>query len=60
MKKNYLAPEAELLAFASEDVITSSGILNAWHTPTVDLGNSGGFAWETDSEEDMTFSVRKF
>ena len=58
MKKNYLAPKAELLTFGKEDVITSSGgILNSWNTPTIDLG-TGGYAWETDGEEDMTFSVR--
>ena len=57
MKKNYLAPKAELLTFGKEDVITSSGTVNVWNTPTIDLG-TGGYAWETDGEEDMTFSVR--
>ncbi len=59
MKKKYLSPKAELLAFASEDVITSSGTLNAWNTPTVDLGN-GAYTWETDGTDEITFSVRKF
>ena len=54
MKKKYFAPEAELLAFAAEDVITSSGgTLNNWTTPTIDLG-TGGYTWESDNE-DLTF-----
>ncbi len=54
MKKNYLAPEAELLSFAAEDVITSSGgTLNNWTTPTIDLG-TGSYTWENDDEE-LTF-----
>ena len=48
MKKKYLAPEAELLAFAKEDVITSSG---DWNTPTVDVGNGDGdWNWSENSE----------
>lgn len=56
MKKNYLAPEAELLTFAAEDVITSSGTLNAWTTPTVDLGTNG-YTWASE-DEDITYSVQ--
>ena len=48
MKKKYFAPEAELLAFAKEDVITSSG---DWNTPTVDVGNGDGdWNWSENSE----------
>jgi len=49
MKKKYFAPEAELLAFAKEDVITSSGTLNDWNTPTVDVGDGDGdWNWSED------------
>lgn len=47
MKKNYLAPEAEILAFAAEDVITSS-----WNTPTVDVGNGDG-DWDWSENGDL-------
>ncbi len=48
MKKKYLSPKAELLAFAAEDVITSSG---DWNTPTVDVGNGDGdWNWDTEGE----------
>ncbi len=49
MKKTYTTPMAEILIFAMEDVITSSGTLNHWNTPTVDIGNSGGdWNWSED------------
>lgn len=55
MKKKYLSPEAELLAFAAEDVITSSGTLNDWNTPTVDVGNGDGdWTW---SENGGCFTI---
>ena len=43
MKKTYTAPVAEVVTFAKEDVITSSGTLNDWNLPTVDLG--GDYTW---------------
>lgn len=47
MKKKYFSPEAELLSFGKEDVITSSG----WNTPTVDVGNGDGdWNWSVDGE----------
>ena len=46
MKKQYIAPKAELVRFAKEDVITSSGFIFDWNTPSIDLG-SGGFDWDT-------------
>ena len=45
MKKTYIAPKAELVRFAKEDVITSSGYIFEWETPSVDVG--GGFDWDT-------------
>ncbi len=39
MKKTYVAPEAELLSFAKEDVITASNVLTDWNLPSVDLGD---------------------
>ena len=52
MKKAYVSPEAELLAFAKEDVITASGDqIFDWHLPTIDLGaNGGGINWSEDSD----------
>ena len=48
MKKQYSAPEAEIVTFAKEDVITSSGFIFDWNTPSIDLGNNnGGFDWDT-------------
>ena len=46
MKKTYIAPKAELVRFAKEDVITSSGYIFEWETPSVDVG--GGFDWDTE------------
>ena len=43
MKKAYEAPVAEVVTFAKEDVITSSGNIFDWETPSVDLG--GDFTW---------------
>ncbi len=49
MKKTYTTPMAEILIFAMEDVITSSGTLNDWNTPTVNVGNSGSeWTWSED------------
>ena len=45
MKKQYIAPTAEIVTFAKEDVITSSGYIFDWNTPSVDLGG-GGFDWD--------------
>jgi hypothetical protein len=52
MKKTYLSPEAEVLAFAKEDVITASGdSIFDWHLPTIDLGTDGGdISWSEDNE----------
>ena len=47
MKKQYIAPTAEIVSFAKEDVITSSGYIFDWNTPSVDLGG-GGFDWDPD------------
>lgn len=44
MKKPYIAPEAEIVAFAKEDVITSSGVID-WNTPSIDLGGNGDGDW---------------
>ena len=46
MKKNYETPKAEILAFAKEDVITSSGIFD-WELPKIDLGGDG-WIWNED------------
>ena len=48
MKKNYIAPKAEVVTFAKEDVITSSTIFD-WTLPELDLGDSGWF-WSEDGE----------
>jgi len=49
MKKTYVTPLAERVIFAKEDVITSSGTLNDWNTPTVDVGDSNGdWNWSED------------
>ena len=48
MKKNYMAPEAEVVTFAKQDVITASGdTVQDWETPSVDLGGSG-WSWNED------------
>ena len=46
-KTKYVAPEAEVLTFAKEDVITSSGNLFDWDLPTIDLGD-GNWTWSED------------
>ena len=49
MKKNYVAPKAEVVSFAKEDVITASGdSVFDWDMPTIDLG--GDWVWSEDSE----------
>ena len=49
MKKNYIAPKAEVVTFAKEDVITASGnTIFDWDMPTIDLG--GDFTWSEDGE----------
>ena len=49
MKKNYIAPKAEVVSFAKEDVITASGDMAFdWDMPTIDLG--GDWVWSEDSE----------
>ena len=52
MKKIYLSPKAEVIAFAKEDVITASGdSIFDWHLPTIDLGADGGDVnWSEDGE----------
>ena len=47
MKKNYTAPLAEIVTFAKEDVITSSGFLFDWELPSIDLGGEG-WTWSED------------
>ena len=49
MKKNYVAPKAEVVSFAKEDVITASGggTVFDWDMPTIDLG--GDWVWSEDS-----------
>ena len=48
MKKNYIAPKAEVVSFAKEDVITASGdTIFDWDMPTIDLG--GDWVWSEDS-----------
>ena len=44
MKKNYVAPNAEVIAFAKEDVITGS---NHWELPEIDIG--GDWNWSEDT-----------
>jgi hypothetical protein len=47
MKKNYVAPKAEVVSFAKEDVITASGdTVFDWDMPTIDLG--GDWVWSED------------
>ena len=49
MKKNYIAPKAEVVSFAKEDVITASGdTVFDWDMPTIDLG--GDWVWSEDSD----------
>lgn len=49
MKKTYTTPLAEMLIFVKKDVITSSGTLNDWNTPTVNVGDSNGdWNWSED------------
>ena len=49
MKKNYVAPKAEVVSFAKEDVITASGdTVFDWDMPTIDLG--GDWVWSEDSD----------
>lgn len=45
MKKPYTTPVAEIVTFAKEDVITSSGNIFDWETPSVDLGG-GNWTWD--------------
>ena len=39
MKKIYEAPVAEVVTFAKEDVITSSGNIFDWSMPETDVGD---------------------
>lgn len=49
MKKNYVAPMAEVVTFAKEDVITASGDqIFDWHLPMIDLG--GDMSWSEDGD----------
>lgn len=48
MKKIYLSPKAEVITFAKEDVITSSGFLFDWDLPSIDLG--GNVNWSEDGD----------
>lgn len=45
MKKNYVAPKAEVIAFAKEDVITGSEPFE-WELPEIDIG--GDWNWSED------------
>lgn len=54
MKKVYVSPEAEILAFAKEDVITASGPFD-WNTPTTDAMGDGNGDWEW-SEDGNSFN----
>ena len=45
MKKTYTAPKAEVVTFAKEDVITTSGFIFNWETPSIDLGG-GNWSWD--------------
>ena len=52
MKKTYVAPEAELLRFAKEDVITASPTASGdWNLPSIDLGD-----WNF-SDDDSVFKI---
>ena len=48
MKNNYTAPKAEVVTFAKEDVITSSGTIFDWNLPSVDLGDKD-YTWGTEN-----------
>ena len=50
MKKNYIAPKAEVVTFAKEDVITGSGFLFDWDLPEIDLGGEG-WTWSENGGE---------
>ena len=50
MKKNYLAPEAEVVTFAKEDVITSSGYIFNWDLPQVNVGTDNNCTWDENGE----------
>ena len=45
MKKSYIAPKAELIRFAIEDVITSSNIFD-WETPSIGVGKDDDGNWD--------------
>ena len=45
MEKKYIAPKAEVVTFAKEDVITTSGFIFNWETPSIDLGG-GSWSWD--------------
>ena len=45
MKKTYIAPNAELVSFRPEDVITSSNVYD-WETPSVGVGGNGDESWD--------------
>ena len=47
MRKTYLSPEAEIVAFEKEDVITASP-MGSLDLPTIDLGSSDR-EWSEDS-----------
>lgn len=55
MKKAYISPEAEVLSFEKEDVITSSGPFD-WELPPIDLGDGNG-DWEW-SEDGNSFTFQ--
>ena len=48
MKKNYVAPKAEVIAFAKEDVITGSGPFE-WELPEIDIGGGGDWNFSEDA-----------
>ena len=49
MKKTYLSPKAEIVAFEKQDVITSSGFLFDWNLPSIDLGGEG-WQWSENGD----------
>ena len=53
MKKIYLSPKAEVISFAKEDVITSSGFLFDWDLPSIDLGGNGDGDWSWSEDGDV-------
>ena len=53
MKKTYLSPKAEVITFAKEDVITSSGFLFDWDLPSIDLGGNGDGDWSWSEDGDV-------